>query len=208
MSQFHELKYVPVKELVSQETVELFSQYALIDELFNFNPEIQQEPDAQVKNAHSKYADPFAESLLLHLKPKMEYVTELELIPTYSYYRVYRPGSVLKKHVDRPSCEISTSICFKYDYKERNEDLIWPIFFNNQPVVLYPGDGVVYKGMEVPHWREELNAPEFSYHIQAFFHYVNKNGPYVEYALDKRISIGQKKETNNKFKKSYLSTIN
>lgn len=209
MNDFHKKGYVGVKELVSNEVVDLVSQYALLDEILNYQTELSDNNSVTVKNTHSKYADTLMESLLLQLKPKMEYVTEMELIPTYSYYRVYRPGSTLKRHIDRSACEISTSICFNYYYEHETDNLKWPIFFNGNPIFLDPGDAVIYKGIDIPHWRNELKAPNLSYHIQGFFHYVNKNGPHVDEALDKRLFIGQKKKNNNsEFKKSYISTIN
>lgn len=205
MNDFHNKGYIGVRELVSSEVVDLVSQYALLDELTNY--EIESGNNLQVENAHSKYADPLMESLLLQLQPKMEYVTEMELVPTYSYYRVYRPGSTLKKHVDRPACEISVSVCFNYNYEDQTNNLQWPIFFNDNPVFLNPGDGVVYRGIDVPHWREELKAPKLSWHVQGFFHYVNKKGPHVDQALDKRMFIGERKSTKTKFDKPYISTI-
>ena len=205
MNDFHNKGYVGVRELVSNEVVDLVSQYALLDELTNY--EIESGNNLQVENAHSKYADPLMESLLLQLQPKMEYVTEMELVPTYSYYRVYRPGSTLKKHVDRPACEISVSVCFNYNYEDQTNNLQWPIFFNDNPVFLNPGDGVVYRGIDIPHWREELKAPKLSWHVQGFFHYVNKKGPHVDQALDRRMFIGERKSTKTKFDKPYISAI-
>ena len=208
MNDFHKKGYVGVKEIISKEIVDLVSQYALLDELTDYQTEIVDNTTISVKNTHSKYADTLMESLLLQLKPKIEYVAEMELLPTYSYYRVYRSGSILKSHVDRPACEVSSSVCFNYYYEDETDTLKWPIFFNDNPIFLDPGDAVIYKGIDIPHWRNELKAPKLSYHIQGFFHYVNKNGPNVDHALDNRLFIGEKKKTNNKFKKSYLSTIN
>ncbi len=75
---------------------------------------------------------------------------------------------------------------------------------------LEPGDAIVYRGCEIEHWREQLSAPEYSYHIQAFFHYVDANGPNADQQLDKRLFIGQPKyikEATKLASKSYLSTI-
>jgi hypothetical protein len=58
------------------------------------------------------------------------------------------------------------------------------------------GDLVIYRGCEVEHWREEFIAPEGSYHIQVFLHYVDANGPYADYKYDRRPSIGFNKERN------------
>ena len=66
--------------------------------------------DAQIPNTYSHYADPVMETLLVKVLPKMQEETGLKLIPTYSYARAYKKGDELKKHKDRPSCEISTTI--------------------------------------------------------------------------------------------------
>jgi len=207
MNDFHKKGYVGVREILSKDIVDLVSQYAMLDEIVDYQTEISDINSVTVENTHSKYADTLMESLLLQLQPKMEYVTEMELVPTYSYYRVYRPGSTLKKHVDRPACEISVSVCFNYNYEDQTNNLQWPIFFNDNPVFLNPGDAVVYRGIDIPHWRDEFKAPNLSYHIQGFFHYVNKKGPHVNESLDGRPFIGAKKKINDNCKKSYISTI-
>ena len=54
-----------------------------------------------------------------------------------------------------------------------------------------PGDAIIYRGCEKDHWREPFEAGPASYQVQAFFHYINKNGPfYPEWAYDKRKGIG------------------
>jgi hypothetical protein len=39
-----------------------------------------------------------------------------------------------------------------------------------------PGDMVVYRGIEIEHWREPFDAEEGSYQVQVFLHYVDANG--------------------------------
>ena len=56
------------------------------------------------------YADPFMESLLEMLRPRIEAESGCKLHPTYSYFRVYKDGDVLKRHQDRPSCEVSVTV--------------------------------------------------------------------------------------------------
>ena len=211
---FKEDKYIAVKEMLSQEVVDLASQYALIDEMTRFSKEGIVGDGTQVPDAHSKYADPLMESILLSLVPKMEYVTGLTLLPTYSYYRVYRPGMDLKPHIDRPACEISTTVCLKYNYQQLQNELVWPMFVQskNGPVGLglAPGDAIVYRGCDIEHWREKLSAPEYSYHIQAFFHYVDANGPHSDQQLDNRLFLGQPKKSEvkpNLVNKNYVSSI-
>ena len=54
---------------------------------------------------------------------------------------------------------------------------------DNKPFALKLGQGVIYKGIEQPHYR---NACPMEYSSHVFLHYVNANGPYKEYAFDKR----------------------
>ena len=139
------------------------------------------------------------ETLLLNLQPLIEKETGISVYPTYSFYRVYRPGDELVIHKDRPSCEISITISLGYDYS--GADYSWPIFVDGKPCVLEPGDLVCYRGVDLDHWREKFIAPDNSWHVQAFLHYVDINGPYSEYKFDKRESIGIKKQ---KEYKSYI----
>ena len=53
-----------------------------------------------------------------------------------------------------------------------------------------PGDGLVYKGCDVLHWREEF---EGDFQAQVFLHYVNKNGKNAEWFRDKRQYWGETK---------------
>ena len=66
--------------------------------------------DAQIPNTYSHYADPVMETLLMKVLPVMQKETGLNLCPTYSYARLYKNKDELKRHKDRPSCEISTTI--------------------------------------------------------------------------------------------------
>jgi len=68
--------------------------------------------DQQIPNTFSCYADNVMETLLVKVLPVMQKETGLDLCPTYSYARLYKHGDELKRHKDRPSCEISTTINF------------------------------------------------------------------------------------------------
>jgi hypothetical protein len=189
-SVFKDKKYVQVNNVLSQELIKLASTYALLDERNDLSLEEGDNP--QIHNSHSQYADTLMESFLLFLHPILERNTGLNLYPAYSYYRVYRPGANLVKHVDRPSCEISTTVTLEFDYQGANYD--WPIFVGGAKCSMKPGDLVIYRGCEVEHWREVFTAPEGSYHIQFFCHYVDTNGPYSEFKFDRRPFIGFDKE--------------
>jgi len=124
--------------------------------------------DPQVPDTYSVYSDIVMETLLTEVMPKMEDITNLKLIPTYSYARIYKYGDVLAKHIDRPSCEISTTLNLGGDP--------WPIYLKlkNESTIrvdLSPGDMLVYKGCELEHWREKFTGQNCG---QVFLHYNNK----------------------------------
>jgi hypothetical protein len=136
--------------------------------------------DGQIPNAKAIIDhDIMFESLLERLWPTVESIVGEELLPTYSYARLYSNGDELKKHTDRPSCEVSITIQLGRSHKHS-----WPIYMGNQKYELAEGDAVIYKGCDVPHWREPCNGPEGYFSGQVFLHYVRKNGPYAEFAGD------------------------
>ena len=135
--------------------------------------------------------------------PIMQKKTGLKLVPTYAYTRLYRTGNILNRHKDRPSCEISTTLCLGGDP--------WPIFIdptgaNNilsgretttvvKPgapkgisYLLKPGDMIIYSGCELEHWREPFRGELCG---QVFLHYNHANGPFAKTNLfDKRPMLG------------------
>ena len=136
--------------------------------------------DQQVPNVYSHYADFAMETLLMKVMPIMVKETGLNLIPTYSYARIYEKGSILHKHKDRPSCEISTTLNLGGDP--------WPIFLEGIKVDLTPGDMLVYSGCELEHWREEFTGNICG---QVFLHYNHLNGRFAnENLYDKRPLLG------------------
>lgn len=199
---FKEKGYCVVKNAISNELRDFVTQYALFDEMQDFTPE---GVGRQVQNAHSKYADPTMEVMLLHLHKTMEENTGLSLFPTYSYYRVYRPGDDLKVHKDRPSCEISCTLCFNYSYDDAKYQ--WPIYMAGNKVNLSPGDMVIYRGCDLDHWREMFDLNEDVWHVQGFFHFVDQDGPYADYKYDKREMIGQKQKTIISNTPSYITFL-
>lgn len=180
-------KPIVLRNVLSEETCKVIERYCLIREK---RSEIYGDDVAIVENdsvaSYSVYVDPISESLMLHLMKKIEDSVGVELLPTYSFYRIYRNGDNLIKHLDREACEVSASIFLAKGYSGNN----WPLFIDGKEITLNVGDMVVYKGADLYHWRETF--PFDGYHIQAFTHYVIKNGEYEEWKLDKRKSIFHK----------------
>lgn len=119
---------------------------------------------------------------LVMINEKVEEILGLELWPTYTYARIYNKGDDLGMHLDRPECEYSFTINLG-----PVED-IWPIHMRtvgseeHTSFELSIGDGAFYKGTEIEHWRDQLKTDGPIY--QAFFHYVDKNGPYADRKYD------------------------
>lgn len=136
--------------------------------------------DGQVKNASFTYNHkPFLELLCQKVDQMSDLLGE-QVIPTYSYSRVYKRGSILPKHTDRPECEISVTIHLQGDCE-------WPINIltpsgDTVSVILGPGDALVYKGMDAEHWRNPFPG---SWYAQVFLHYVKSNGKHSEKYFDR-----------------------
>ncbi len=157
--------------------------------------------DQQVPNTYSHYADPVMETLLVKVLPTMQQETGLELVPTYSYARIYKHGDILKRHKDRPSCEISTTIHLGGDpwsifidgtgqdnVIDEYKGIIKPGAPAGTEVMLNVGDMLVYSGCELEHWREPFKGNTCA---QVFLHYNHLNGPFSEQnRFDKRPMLG------------------
>jgi hypothetical protein len=158
--------------------------------------------DGQVDGTYSCYADPVMETLLSKALTGMREITGLNLAPTYSYWRLYKKGDELKRHKDRPSCEVSTTLCIGYDNsnlkdkKENWEKYNWPMWVDEScgednkgvPIYMEPGDMIVYRGTIVEHWREKLLG---NLHAQVFMHYNDVDGPFKDTCiLDARPALG------------------
>lgn len=136
-----------------------------------------QVPGSQALINHNIFFDTVSEMIW----PKLEDVVGEALMPTYTYARLYSNGNELKKHKDRPSCEISVTIQLG-----RSHHYSWPIYAGDQRFDLAEGDGMIYKGCDVEHWREPCDGPKGYYSGQVFCHYVRENGPHWSHAGDRR----------------------
>ena len=156
--------------------------------------------DEQMPNTYSSYSDIAMETLMLKCQPIMEKTTKLKLYPAYTYARIYKKGDVLKRHKDRFSCEISTTMNLGGDawpiYLSPNENVGIPdgkkITTTSQAkgikVDLKPGDMLVYSGCELEHWREKFKGKEC---VQVFLHYNNRKTPGAkDNMFDKRPHLG------------------
>lgn len=172
-------KYIIMRKAIDANLAEFIFNYLILkkhvykkllnDNYFNNNIEVPEWgtfKDHQSMGSFSSYGDMVMETLLMLIKPKMEKILNTELIPSYSYTRLYEKGAELKIHTDRISCEISTTLNLGGDN--------WPIFFKIKKeikVELKPGDMVLYLGEQIPHWRKIFKGNICG---QVFLHYNTK----------------------------------
>jgi len=167
--------------------------------------------EVQVEGSTSRYDWPPYKFIYSQIRLKLEKIIGKKLYNTYYYDRFYNPGQALKIHSDRPSCEISVTV-----HISSNVSNPWPIWIKtpdtyddpknktniikrgeNRSVILQPGDGMIYKGCERPHWRDPLPREykrtwygkkkeiEGLYYHQVFFHYVLADGQRANFAFDR-----------------------
>ena len=200
---FKKKKYQIMRGAISKELANFIFNYIMLQrEAVDFmvknnkvnpkNPFMGTRGDTQIPKAYSKYADWVMETLLMFVIPIMKAKTGMDLVPTYSYTRLYEKGNILHRHKDRPSCEISTTL-----HLGGNE---WPIFLDptgadnilsatsNSAVVkpgatkgiqvdLKVGDMLIYSGCDLEHWREPFQG---NICAQVFLHYNHANGPFAK----------------------------
>ena len=197
---FKKNKHLIIKQVISKELSEFLYNYLTIKKqvartcfdsrhISQFETIFGVWNDPQVPETYSCYADFATETLMLKCQPQIEKLTGLKLYPAYSYARMYKKGDELKKHKDRFSCEISTTINLGGD--------TWPIYLEGKSINLNPGDLLIYKGCELTHWREKFKGNECA---QVFLHYNNsKTKGAKKNMFDTRPHLGLPEE----FKKDY-----
>jgi hypothetical protein len=167
--------YKKIKNFLTKDEVKLLSNYC---EIRHRNNTTNFDESKEMGIPDSKfYGDTVFESLMLKQLPLMEKETGVQLLPTYAFWRCYTKFSSLANHTDRRSCEISVTLNIN------NDGTPWPIYMNGKPVYLDKGEAVIYLGRQLPHYREEFQG-DFS--MQAFLHYVDKNGKNKDRYLDTR----------------------
>ena len=185
---FKKNKYQVIKNAISTELADFCYQYFcnkrtvarhLFDDRYisQFTDYFGVWNDVQIPETYSHYADIVMETLLQKVKPIMEKESGVKLTETYSYARIYKKGDELKRHKDRYSCEISTTMNLGGDD--------WPIFLEPSgeegkkgvEVNLKPGDMLMYRGCELEHWREPFKGKDCG---QVFLHYNDASGKDAE----------------------------
>ena len=205
---FHENRYVVLRNFIPKDiinmtldtwkTIESNPEYK--DAFFHREEETtNNSPKSSLGKSQGCYCFPPAVALHRWMRDNLRDVIDMELVETYSYTRTYDRGAYLKSHTDRPSCEVSATICL--DYKS-DDNTPWKIWVQNdrnyiddavhdqqqlfeitqKPVIgkrkgsvavsLEVGDVLLYQGPNIPHWRDTFLG-DYSSHM--FLHFINAN---------------------------------
>ena len=196
---FKKKKYTVIRQAISKDLAAFVANYFMMQKqvldtclktkyISPFETMLGTYSDTQIPETYSQYSNIAMETLMLKCQPQMEKATGLKLYPAYTYARIYKKGDELKRHKDRFSCEISTTMNLGGDD--------WPIYLEPSgergkkgiKVDLKSGDMLVYSGCDLEHWRNKFKGKEC---IQVFLHYNNRKTPGAkDNMFDKRLHLG------------------
>jgi hypothetical protein len=134
------------------------------------------------QGSHNEYKPLPGELVLRQVMPRLAKIVGRPLVPTYSFWRIYESGMNLKPHRDRNACEISVSVPIHAE----PANAPWPLCLTDlsgqdHAPPLPSGDGLLYQGCAVKHWREPFEGVR---QYQLFLHYVIADGDSAALAFD------------------------
>jgi len=158
-------------------------------------------PKETLNKSVGAYNFPPAVGMHRWLRDNLDNVFDIKLVDTYSYTRKYDRGAFLRAHTDRPSCEISATICLDYasddgtpwkiwvqkdrNYVDQGDDIDFLGSVSQDlphrerigtAISLEVGDVLLYQGPNAIHWRDKFLG-EYSYHM--FLHFINPLGELI-----------------------------
>jgi len=176
--QLIEQHYLEFNNLLPRSTCQLLSQR--VNKLWRQGDLLDCE---QCSNSVWAYDDNLFLEVQKILRESLSKALGINLLSSFSSVRRYPQGEVLEKHLDRDAAEFVVSLCIDYDGNE-----IWPLYITNEKsdpvgnlISLDIGDGVLFQGNKLYHWREAL---ENQWQIQAFFFFVDADGVHKEHEGD------------------------
>jgi hypothetical protein len=167
--QFCEKGYAPLPQLIHPFHVAALRRY------FRNRIRMQVIPfgDRQSARRYAVHSEPVARFFHHQIASVLSAVAGEELKPSYVYFASYMGGAELEKHTDRQQCDFSITFCLDYS-PEPAIATSWPIHLETRTgsITVYQalGDGLAYRGTQLPHFRDTLAHGQTSTSI--FFHYV------------------------------------
>lgn len=131
--------------------------------------------DEQVARRHGWHNESVARFFHHQLMDFVRAVVGKAVCASYAYVSAYQQGAELGPHVDRKQCEYTISVIVDETGGHSAEWLLW-FLAGDEPsaVSLSVGDGVLFRGHDLPHWREA--APQSGLALSTLLlHYVPAN---------------------------------
>jgi hypothetical protein len=189
---FRERRYLLVKGILPQTLLDYLKvYYAILMANNRFGT------DDQCPLSLSLGGDAALDAVLEWIRPEISRLVGFELVPTYSYTRRYAKGEVLTRHTDRAACEISVTASIQIP-KGAGPSVVHlkPPNFEETKVEMFEGDGCVYAGTEVEHWRGRFRVGGY---IQLFLHFIAKHGRhYPKLVFDGRQCLGARRSPSRR----------
>ncbi len=129
--------------------------------------------DDQVPGRYAAYDEPTTAFVHRQLTRMVSDLAHRVLVASYNYLALYQGGAWLDVHTDRDACEYTLSVCI-----DATPDPLtfggWPLNLAGPEgavsVTLGLGDGLLFLGRTLAHWRDTL--PQGYTSSSALFHFV------------------------------------
>jgi hypothetical protein len=119
-----------------------------------------------------------------------------DLLPSFSFFRLYFVDDICRIHSDRPACELSVSLTLAYSdglpwnlsiaQQLASDGMATSCDFGDEPYrsfAMQPGDAVLYRGSAYRHGRPLPNPNRWSAHV--FLQWVSRGGPHEGEAFER-----------------------
>ncbi|MEH6591239.1 MAG: hypothetical protein V7746_13355 [Halioglobus sp.] len=166
-------RYADLRALLSEAQKQELKKYARRLVESGYFPALD---DGQVALRSGIHNEPMLASIHQGLAVLVSEISGERVKPSYSYLTCYHSGAVLERHVDRSQCAYNLSLVLDISSDSNEYATTWPIFLEVDgrvvSVNLNAGDGVLYSGTELYHWREALPLGHRA--IICFYHFVTE----------------------------------
>ncbi len=134
--------------------------------------------DGEPEARYFMHNEPLGTWLHRRIEPLVARAVSRPIKRSYSYTISYTEGAVLRLHTDRPQCEYTLSLAIDAT-PDAGREQAWPLCLDSKAdrgVVAFrlaPGDGLLFRGRELPHFRDELGTGRTA--ASVLFHFVDEN---------------------------------
>ncbi len=127
---------------------------------------------------HVAHNHPIANAFHGQLNERISQLVGKRTKPSYSFVSIYVAGGDLKWHTDRPPCEYTVTLLLDYAPLDAEGRSRWALEVTGRDGVIHDlhqrvGDALIFKGRELSHCRDVLQAGHRS--ASVLFHFVDED---------------------------------